>query len=67
MKKSQLKQIIKEEIHNVLNEGSFTDQMDDSTRKLYFKYYRELELHNWDEKVKELKQDSEYLALPGNM
>jgi hypothetical protein len=67
MKKSELQQIIREEISKALNEGSYTERMDDPTRKVYYKYSKELKLENWDEKHNELKNDPEYLALQPNM
>jgi hypothetical protein len=67
MKKSELKQIIREEISKALNEGSYIDRMDDPTTKVYYKYLKELEFENWDEKHSELKNDPEYLALQPNM
>lgn len=67
MKKSELKQIIKEEIQNILNEGSYKDKMDEPTKDLYDKYYDELGLHNWNKKIKELENDPDYIALEQNM
>ena len=67
MKLSEFKQIIREEIQNVLNEGSYTERMDDPTGKVYYKYLKQLNFENWDEKHNELKNDPEYLALQPNM
>jgi hypothetical protein len=67
MKKSELRNIIKEEISKTLKEGSYVDRMDEPTKKVYYKYYKQRDIDNWGEKMKELKTDSEYLDLQPNM
>ena len=46
MKLTQLKKIIKEEVTNVIKEGSFYDRMDDDAKALYREYIKKIDI--WD-------------------
>jgi len=61
MKRSQLKQIIKEEVKVALKEVSFTDQMNPDTRKLYGEYIKNIDIFDWANKISNHRQLSDVM------